>query len=212
MNTTPPSLTLPGRVVVFDYGEVISLEPTAAERAALLEKAGVPDAGASAFWEAYWGARSRLDAGTLPIRDYWRVVGEALGRSWDAETIHQLWVLDITGWMSVNPETLAVVERLVEGGTRTALLSNAGADYSSFFRSGSFGDLFEQHFVSGELHIVKPDGAIYRHVLDSLGITAAEMVFIDNKRENVVAAERLGVTGHVFTTAAELTVFLEGLA
>lgn len=213
MNSTasaPLALTIPGRVIVFDYGEVISLEPTAANRAELLELAGASDA--DTFWSAYWAPRALLDAGTLPIRDYWGQVGAATGRDWDDATIHRLWVCDLTGWMSLNTDTLAEIARLVAGGTRTALLSNAGPDYSSLFRSGTFGDWFEQHFVSGELGMVKPDAAIYEHVIRELGISADQMVFIDNKAENITAAEALGITGHVFTTAGELRDFLEGLS
>ena len=210
MNSTARSpISLPGRVVVFDYGEVISVEPTAANRAELLAIAGVADVDADAFWTAYWAPRALLDAGTISIREYWDAVAATMGRQWGAATVHLLWVCDVTGWMSVNTATLAVIERLVAGGTRTALLSNAGADYSGFFRNGSFGHLFERHFISGELHLVKPDAAIYQHVLDALGITADQMIFIDNRADNIAGAEDLGITGHVFTSAEELGAFLE---
>ena len=66
--------------------------------------------------------------------------------------------------------------------------------------------------MSGEILLVKPDAAIYRHTLDALGITADQMVFIDNKAENIAGAEALGITGHVFTSADGLRSFLEELA
>ena len=93
-----------------------------------------------------------------------------------------------------------------------ALLSNAGRDFGSYFRHGTLGDLFDQVFVSGELGTIKPDAAIFEHVLQALGVTPAQTVFIDNKEENVRGAEAVGITGHVFTTAADLRAYLEGLA
>ena len=48
--------------------------------------------------------------------------------------------------------------------------------------------------------------------LDELGVAAADAVFIDNKPENVLGAETLGITGHVFTSASGLRAFLESLA
>jgi putative hydrolase of the HAD superfamily len=91
-------------------------------------------------------------------------------------------------------------------------LSNAGRDFGSYFRHGSLGGLFEEVFVSGELGLVKPGPEIFEAVLAQLGITAEELVFIDNKAENVRGAEALGATGHVFTGAPALRAFLEGLA
>ncbi len=93
-----------------------------------------------------------------------------------------------------------------------ALLSNAGRDFGSYFRHGTLGDLFEQVFVSGELGTIKPSAEIFEHVMRELGVTPAEMVFVDNKEVNVRGAEALGIAGHVFTTASDLRAYLEGLA
>jgi putative hydrolase of the HAD superfamily len=48
--------------------------------------------------------------------------------------------------------------------------------------------------------------------MSELGIDAAHMVFIDNREDNVRGAEVLGITGHVFTGAADLRRFLTSLA
>ncbi|GAB3385391.1 HAD family phosphatase [Humibacter soli] len=205
-------ISLPGRVVIFDYGEVISLSPSETDQQALLRVAGIEDARAETFWAAYWQHRSELDQGTLSIHDYWRRIEAESGAQWSEATLHLLWVTDFRGWLSVEPGTIDVLVDLRDGGTRLALLSNAGADFASYFRHGLLGSLFEQVFVSGELLLVKPDAAIFRHALDELGIDAAHAVFIDNKPENVEGAEAIGITGHVFTSPAALRAFLVSLA
>lgn len=203
------SISIPGRVIVFDYGEVISRSPSEDDRAALVERAAVDAAG---FWPAYWRRRDALDAGTLSITDYWRGVAAELGVSWSDPEIHQLWITDFRGWLSADNATLDILVDLRDGGTRMALLSNAGRDFSSYFRHSPLGALFEGVFVSGELGMVKPDAPIFRHVMDEIGIGPEQMVFIDNKEENVRGAEELGITGHVFTTPSDLRAFLEELA
>lgn len=207
--TAPAPISLAPRVVVFDYGEVISLEPTDADRAALVARAGVD---AEPFWTAYWAHREPLDQGTLSIADYWNSVASDLGVEWDAVDVHELWALDHRGWLSVDPGTLRVLHALADGGTRLALLSNAGADFSGWLRSGSFGPLFERVFVSGELGLVKPNADIYEHVIAELGITPADLLFVDNKSENVEGARAVGGDGHVFTDAAGLESWLRELA
>ncbi|MGW4927795.1 HAD family hydrolase [Agromyces sp. NPDC004153] len=206
--TAPAPISLAPRVVVFDYGEVISLEPTDADRAALVARAGVD---ADPFWTAYWAHREPLDQGTLSIADYWNTVASDLGVEWDAVDVHELWALDHRGWLSVDPGTLRVLHALADGGTRLALLSNAGADFSGWLRSGSFAPLFERVFVSGELGLVKPNADIYEHVIAELGITPAELLFVDNRSENVEGARAVGGDGFVFTDAAALEAWLRSL-
>ncbi|HET8778863.1 MAG TPA: HAD-IA family hydrolase, partial [Agromyces sp.] len=150
--------------------------------------------------------------GTTSIADYWALVGRDLGRQWDPVDVHELWAIDHRSWLSVDPGTLRVLHALTAGGTRLALLSNAGADFSGWLRSGSFAPLFERVFVSGELGLVKPHAPIYEHVIRELDIAASDFVFIDNKSENVEGARAVGGEGHVFTDAATLESWLRTLA
>jgi putative hydrolase of the HAD superfamily len=198
-------ISVPNRVIVFDYGEVISHSPSEADRDALVAAAGVP---ADLFWPAYWRRRDALDEGTLPITQYWRLIADELGVQWSDSRIHQLWVTDFRSWLSADSDTLDVLFDLRDGGTRMALLSNAGADFGSYFRHSPLGALFEAVFVSGELNMLKPDPQIFQHAMDALGITPEQTVFIDNKEVNVRGAESLGITGHVYTDAARLRGFL----
>jgi putative hydrolase of the HAD superfamily len=202
-------IRIPDHVIVFDYGEVISVTPTEADRAALVSLAGVEP---GLFWPEYWRHRDALDEGTLSISDYWRGIAAATDANWSDAMIHRLWVTDFRSWLSADPGTLEVLVELRDGDTRMALLSNAGADFSSYFRHGPLGALFEAVFVSGELGMIKPAAPIFEHVMRELGITAAQTVFIDNKEVNVRAAEALGITGHVFTDAGRLRDFLVALS
>jgi len=220
---TRAPLSLPGRTVIFDYGEVISLAQSPADRDAITRLAGVRDqagadggpgegAAASRFWAAYDAHRDGLDQGIGGVAAYWQAVAADIGASWDDSRVHELWAADFRSWLSVNPGTVEVLADLRAGRTPLALLSNAGPDYGSYFRHGPLGDFFGTCYVSGELRLIKPDPAIYRHVLADLKITPAEAVFIDNREKNVAAAEALGITGHVFTTPERLRDFLAALA
>jgi putative hydrolase of the HAD superfamily len=201
-------ISIPGRVIVFDYGEVISRSPSERDRADLLAVADVPDA---AFWGPYWAHRDGLDQGTTSIREYWKLVAADLGVSFSESRIQELWVADYTGWLSVDPGTFDVVADLFDGGSRIALLSNAGFDFASPFRFSPIARFFERVFVSAELGMIKPDPRIFTEVARELGIAPTEMVFIDNKQINVAGAETLGIIGHHFTSAAGLRTFLESL-
>jgi len=203
------SISIPGRVVVFDYGEVISRSPSDADRAVLVSIAGCHD---SEFWEAYWSHRDGLDQGTTSIPEYWALVAADLGVTWRASTVHALWIADFRSWWSLEPGTLDLIEELHDGGTRLAILSNAGFDFSSPFRRSPMSSFFERVFVSAEMDAIKPDPAIYSEVAAELGIPLDAMVFIDNKKPNSDAAAALGVTAHHFTDVEGLDAFLRSLA
>ncbi|HEU0206316.1 MAG TPA: HAD family phosphatase [Pseudolysinimonas sp.] len=203
------NIRIPDRVIVFDYGEVISVSQSAADRAALVEISGLDT---RLFWELYDRYREDLDQGVTLPREYWNLIARDAGVEWSPARLQQLWAADIRSWISVEPGTVQVLAELHAGGTRVALLSNAGFDFSDPFRHSPMAAYFEAMFVSAELGLIKPDPEIYRVTARELGITLDRMVFIDNKKINVDAATALGVTGHVFTTVAELRAFLESLA
>ena len=203
------NIRIPDRVIVFDYGEVISVSQSAADRAALVEISGLDT---RLFWELYDRYRDDLDQGVTLPGEYWNLIARDAGVEWSPAQLQQLWAADIRSWISVEPGTVQLLAELHAGGTRVALLSNAGFDFSDPFRHSPMAAYFEAMFVSAELGLIKPDPEIYRVTARELGITLEQMVFIDNKRVNVDAATALGVTGHVFTTVAELRAFLESLA
>jgi len=203
------TLRIADRVVVFDYGEVISLEPDQTDRARLVEIAGVD---ADAFWASYWSHRDALDRGTVSVVEYWRLIADDTGADWPVSTVQRLWALDFTSWISVEPGTIDLIAQLHAGGTRVALLSNAGFDFAGPFRFSPMAQFFERVFVSAEMNDLKPDPSIYLEVTDELGITPAELVFIDNKKINTDAAAALGATVHHFVHVDGLRRFLTEIA
>ena len=209
MRVTRAPISLSGRTVIFDYGEVISLTPSPADREVIRSLAGVD---AEPFWHAYAAHRDGLDQGSAGVAAYWRAIAEEVGATWDDARVHELWAADFRSWLSINPATVEIIADLKAGGTRLALLSNAGADFGSYFRHGPLGDYFAACYVSGELNLLKPHPEIYRHVLGDLGVSAADTVFIDNRESNVRGAEAVGITGHLFTDPGELRAFLTSLA
>jgi putative hydrolase of the HAD superfamily len=203
------SLSIPDRVVVFDYGEVISMSQSEHDKLGILE---VASSDADTFWPIYWRHRDDLDHGTVSIVEYWQRVARDLGTEWSMATIQRIWAIDFRSWISVEPGTIDLLGELRDGGTRVALLSNAGFDFGDPFRRMPVAAYFERVFVSAELGLLKPDPAVYLKVVDELGITPDQLVFIDNKQVNVDGAVAIGATGHHFTGVPGLRDFLTSLA
>jgi 2-haloacid dehalogenase len=69
---------------------------------------------------------------------------------------------------------------------------------------------FRDIIVSGEVKLIKPDPAIYALALDRFGLAPGEALFVDDREDNVIAAEEGGFIGHVFRDAATLRAAIAG--
>ncbi|HEY0270388.1 MAG TPA: HAD family phosphatase [Sphingomonas sp.] len=67
---------------------------------------------------------------------------------------------------------------------------------------------FRDILVSGEVKLIKPDPAIYALALARFGLAPGEALFIDDRADNIAAAEARGFFGHVFHDAEKLRVVL----
>ncbi len=60
--------------------------------------------------------------------------------------------------------------------------------------------LMDGYILSFREHLIKPDAGVYLRLMERYGICPEEAVFLDDTRENVLAAEGLGIHGIVFTS------------
>lgn len=63
---------------------------------------------------------------------------------------------------------------------------------------------FDGIVVSGEEHLLKPDAAIYKCLLERYDLQAEESLFVDDNADNVAGARNVGMKAIRFTSAVEL--------
>lgn len=183
--------------VVFDYGGVIcTYQP--GEDVALL--AGTANAGIPEFRDAYWAYRLSYDRAELDGPTYWNKVAAALGRSFAAAQIAELIRLDIRSWLHLREGTVALVGDLAAAGYPLALLSNAPAEVAEAVAELPVARAFEHRAFSCFLGSVKPEPECYRAILATLGARPEDVIFLDDREQNVAGARALGIHGVHFTT------------
>ena len=64
-------------------------------------------------------------------------------------------------------------------------------------------DAFDDVFISSEIGLVKPDPRIYIYVAEKMGIEPGQAVFIDDFKENVDSALKVGFHGVHFQNPAQ---------
>jgi 2-haloacid dehalogenase len=68
-------------------------------------------------------------------------------------------------------------------------------------RRFAFLDLLDGVIVSGAVGVAKPDPRIYEIAVERSGLSASDLVFVDDKQANVDGAVAAGLDGVVFTDA-----------
>jgi putative hydrolase of the HAD superfamily len=186
--------------VLFDYGGVICQPQWEADVASLARAAGgtIQD-----FSDGYWAHRLAWDRADLDCVTYWQKVAAGMGRSFSAAEIAELTRLDIASWLHLQPETVGLIEDLAAAGHRLALLSNAPVEVAEVVAALPVTARFEHCAFSCYLRVAKPDPDCYRAVLAMLGAEPAEVVFLDDRPENVTGAAALGIHAVHFTGAGE---------
>lgn len=192
------------RAVIFDIGGVLVSE---SDWSPLLRWASTLGMSADGLG-ARLGAVDRAGhatTGRLPEAEMRARWSRELGLD-DQQTdafVRDVWDL----YCGVPDHTMIDFARSLRPAYRTGLLSNAvdGARREESSRYG-FDTLTDDLVYSHEVHLAKPDPAIYLLACERLGIELGQAVFVDDRPENVHAAVELGMHAllHADDTAATI--------
>ncbi len=177
---------------LFDYADVLSL---AQDEASVRRMARLLDLSFEKFKEFYWQHRKAYDLGCSGS-DYWSNVA---GRPLSAALIEQLISADIEGWGRINLQTVRYVERLRAEDKKLGVLSNLPRDLArAIYGANPFFSLFDHVFFSADIALVKPDPRIYSYTLQKIQVNPQQVIFFDDRNENLVAAQASGMGTYLF--------------
>lgn len=110
------------------------------------------------------------------------------------------------------PGSVDLVRELHAAGVPQWGLTNWSAElYPHAPATFDFLALLEDVVVSGVEGVAKPDPAVYELLVARTGHRLDELVFVDDRADNVEAAAACGLTAFVFTDAVRLRADLRGL-
>lgn len=106
--------------------------------------------------------------------------------------------------LTVMPDTVALMRRLRAQGYTLYCLSNMQtASIAWLEREHDYWDVFSGAVISSRIHLIKPEPAIYTHLLERFTLRAAETVFIDDTPVNLPPAQAQGIRTVLFKDAAQ---------
>lgn len=94
----------------------------------------------------------------------------------------------------VEPSSLELVRDLRQVGVGVHLATNQQARRASYMRASlGYDDLFDESFYSCEVGVTKPEAAFFTTIVDRLGCSPPEVLFVDDHEPNVAAAREVGL-------------------
>jgi putative hydrolase of the HAD superfamily len=192
------------KAVLFDFGMVLSGPPNVAAWDGMKLQLARDE---PSFHASYWQFRDDYDRGTLSGTEYWNAVA---GRDLQETELVELKRLDTDLWTDMNEPMVAWAERLQKAGVKTGILSNIG----DAMEDGVRGKLawvaeFTHAVWSHQLKMRKPEPEIYAVAVEGLGVPAEQILFIDDREENIRGAEAAGMQGIVYQDHAAFLAEME---
>ncbi|TYC02127.1 HAD family phosphatase [Micromonospora sp. WP24] len=189
------------QTLLFDLFGVIARQQSPAGQELLVAAAG---ASAPEFWAAYWALRAPYDRGEVTGPEYWRQVASTLGTTFDDRQIDRLLAADLASWSAVDDDMVALVEETAASGWQLALVSNIPEELAVHYEQHHH---WLRHFdlvaFSCRIGHAKPEPEAYRWCCRALDLAPGRILFIDDRRENIRAAEAFGMRTHLFTGSAQ---------
>ena len=192
------------QAVLFDADGVLQL-PVEGGREKLASLCGV-ESRREEFVRDFLSAEMPCLRGDADMAD---TIAEVL-KKWDSPYSVEQAIETHTKIVAMNPESIEVVRALRKSGVPAYLATNQH-EYRARHMSEVFGyaDIFDGEFYSCRLGSKKPEPDYFHAILRSLPIAPESLLFIDDRDQNVAAAQSVGINGVQFDIEDGVKVLLD---
>jgi epoxide hydrolase-like predicted phosphatase len=195
------------KAIIFDFGRVISAQKPPSLFSAYEKDLSIPP---GTINPVMFGSKAwrKLLVGRITTDEYWQAIAPQLNLSSAAaiSSFRKRYRQD----EAVNEGVVQIVCQL-RGQYKLGVLSNCPPGLADWLREWEILHLFDAVLCSGDEGLVKPDPAFFELVFDRLRVAPDEAVFIDDTSGHVLAAQRVGMRGVLFTTSEQLKIDLARL-
>ncbi len=188
---------------IFDFGNVLTRFDSAELTAAVTTDTTVAEAVRDiVFDRLYWDP---LDAGTMTDEEAKAAICARLSEEHHAAAceIFDRWIVNLPPIDGM----IDVVREIKAQGDKLYLLSNISARFAATYAENPWiadlFSLFDGLVFSAEVGMVKPDRAIFEHLLTTYSLDPADCVFIDDSEKNLRGAQVCGIRGVRFDGDAD---------
>lgn len=99
----------------------------------------------------------------------------------------------------LNHDVVDTIKRLREDGNRVVTGTNNCTPHWKYIKEKGWDNLFDACYPSQEIKLSKPYSSFYNHILNIEGFNSASSVMIDDGKENIEGAKRVGMKAFLLT-------------
>ena len=199
------------RNIVFDLGGVlVDLDFKAAING--LQEAGFANVKEQLLAFDCGGIFQKFEVGEITADEFRTAIRENSTVTLTDEEVDGLWNAML---LEIPREKLELILHL-RGKYMVYLLSNTNSIHWDYVCKNAFNyrgfrveDYFEETFLSYEMHLAKPDKAIFEKVLSDANLLAEETLFIDDSEANCKAAQEVGIHVRHYHVGDDLSKIFE---
>jgi len=195
------------KAVMFDVGGVLINDIDSAERTEVAKIFEITEENAGKFINEN---NEDLSKGIITESDFWKSVSAGLGKPVPAFA-DSIFYDVMKNHMKVNQGTKTIAERLSKSGYITGIISNTEVSHVRYMREVNLFNGFKPTILSCEVGFRKPETQIFQIALERLGLEGKEVAYTDDHERKMDGAKDLGISTHVFRSAATLEKWLNGL-
>ena len=158
------------------------------------------------------GIFQKFELGEISTEEFRTAIRENSTVTLTDEEIDALWNAML---LEIPREKLELILDL-RGKYMVYLLSNTNSIHWDYVCKNAFNyrgfrvnDYFEETFLSYEMHLAKPNKAIFEKVLHDANLLPEETLFIDDSEANCKAAEEVGIHAHHYHIGDDLSKIFE---
>jgi putative hydrolase of the HAD superfamily len=182
------------KCIVFDLGGIFVPDNTKLLNREIARYLGISAGEMAAYWT---GALPELFTGHMKIIDFYE---SRFGSTHDPDFLLQKHLEIYTGGYEMNPSMLELLKNLNLKYT-TACLSNTESEVSEINSELGLYENFHHKFLSTEMQMMKPDRDIFISAIQKLNASPGDIIFIDDKEENIKTGALLGLKTILFESA-----------
>jgi HAD superfamily hydrolase (TIGR01509 family) len=182
------------KYILFDLGGIFVPDNTLLLNKEIANYLGIPDAEMVTCWKE---ALPELFTGKIKIIDFYR---SRFGSRGDPGILLQMHLDIYARGFQINPSMLELVNKLNLTHT-TACLTNTEIEISELNARMKLYEPFHYKFLSTEMGMKKPDKDIFMAAVQQLDASNEDVIFIDDKEENINTGASLGFKTILFENA-----------
>ncbi len=190
------------KIILFDLGGVIINWHMEWMKEEISKRYGIP---LQKVRDAFASHLPLLDTGKADERTFWRHVGRTTNNSSLQNVSNSLWTDIFKEQAKPDEDVLELVKTLKSQDMPLGVLSNIEYGTHQILEGWGVLDDFDYKFMSYMIGYSKPDKRIYDFVIHKLlHIPKENMLFIDDRPENVDASKKAGIDAILFRSGKNL--------